>query len=75
MQAGGSTGGGETARFDGLPKFSFEPESCCFDVASNGAHVGMLNALEAVTIFDGPSEGANELDSLGAVGQQELRIG
>jgi hypothetical protein len=68
VEAGRSAGGGETVGGNGLAKFRFEPEGCGFDVASDGARAGVEGAFEAVTVFDGPSEGANELDSLGTVG-------
>jgi hypothetical protein len=39
-------------------------------VTSNGARAWILGVLEAAALFDGPGESADELDSLGAVGQQ-----
>jgi len=68
VQAGGRAGGGETVGFDGLTKFSLEPEGRCFYVASDSAGTGMLGTFESMTFFDVPSEGANEFDGLGAVG-------
>jgi hypothetical protein len=74
-QAGGSTRGGETAGVDGLVKLSLESEGGCFDVTSDGACAWMFSFLEAVTVFDGPSKGADELCSLGAVGPQGFYMG
>lgn len=51
-------------------KRGFEPESGCFYVTRNGACTWMLGVAEAVALLDVPSKGADELDSLGAVGQQ-----
>jgi hypothetical protein len=73
---GGSAGGGETAGVDGLTKLSLELEGCCLlDVTSNGARACMLGFLETMTIFDGPSKGADGLCSLGAARQQGFYIG
>jgi hypothetical protein len=68
VQAGGGTGRGETVGLDVLPVCSLEPEGCGLDVASNGASRRIFGALEAVALFDGPGESADELDSFGTVG-------
>jgi len=75
VQAGGSAAGGEAVGRDGATKLGFEPEGCCFDVASDGACAWVLSAVDAVTCFDGPCEGADELDGLGAVGQEGFYVG
>ena len=71
MQAGGGgVGGSETVGLDGLTARSLEPEGCGFYVASDGGRAWIFGTLEAVALFDGPCKSADELDSLGAVGQQ-----
>ena len=49
---------------------NLEPEGCGFYVASDGGRAWIVGALEAVALFDGPGESTDELDGLGAVGQE-----
>ena len=75
MQAGGGAGEGEAVSLDSLPERTFQPKGGRFYVSHNCAGAGVLRIVDAVAGFYMPGKGADQLDGVGAVGQDDTYIG